>query len=112
MVSAGRLDGRIALVTAAASGIGAASATRLAAEGATVVLTDVADDQGRELAARLAGGTAGDACYQHLDVGLDVDWALLRAFIDDRYGRLDIVHSNAAYVVDKAAHELTLDEWN
>ena len=36
----------------------------------------------------------------------------MRAFIDDRYGRLDIVHSNAAYVVDKAAHELTLDEWN
>src|ERR1700728_4076384 len=61
MVSAGRLDGRIALVTAAASGIGAASATRLAAEGATVVLTDVADDQGRELAARLAGGAAGEA---------------------------------------------------
>ena len=116
MVSAGRLDGRIALVTAAASGIGAASATRLAAEGATVVLTDVADDQGRDLAARLAGGTAGGAAggavYQHLDVGVDVDWALLRAFIDDRYGRLDIVHSNAAYVVDKAAHELTLDEWN
>ena len=116
MVSAGRLDGRIALVTAAASGIGAASATRLAAEGATVVLTDVADDQGRDLAARLAGGTAegaaGGAVYQHLDVGVDVDWALLRAFIDDRYGRLDIVHSNAAYVVDKAAHELTLDEWN
>jgi NAD(P)-dependent dehydrogenase (short-subunit alcohol dehydrogenase family) len=112
MVSAGRLAGRIALVTAAASGIGAASATRLAAEGATVVLTDVADDQGQALAARLAGGTAGGACYQHLDVGVDVDWALLRAFIDDRYGRLDIVHSNAAYVVDKAAHELTLDEWN
>jgi NAD(P)-dependent dehydrogenase (short-subunit alcohol dehydrogenase family) len=112
MVSAGRLDGRIALVTAAASGIGAASATRLAAEGATVVLTDVADDRGRDLAARLAGGAAGGAVYQHLDVGVDVDWALLRAFIDDRYGRLDIVHSNAAYVVDKAAHELTLDEWN
>jgi NAD(P)-dependent dehydrogenase (short-subunit alcohol dehydrogenase family) len=112
MVSAGRLAGRIALVTAAASGIGAASATRLAAEGATVVLTDVADDQGRDLAARLAGGTAEGACYQHLDVGVDVDWALLRAFIDDRYGRLDIVHSNAAYVVDKAAHELTLEEWN
>src|ERR1700679_82366 len=116
MVSKGRLDGRIVLVTAAASGIGAASASRLAAEGATVVLTDVADDQGRDLAARLAGSTAGGAAggavYQHLDVGVDVDWAVLRTFIDDRYGRLDIVHSNVAYVVDKAAHELTLEEWN
>lgn len=111
-MNAGRLDGRIALVTAAASGIGAASATRLAAEGATVVLTDVADDQGRDLAARLAGGVADRADYQHLDVASSDGWAAVRAHVDHRYGRLDIVHSNAAYVVDKPAHELTLDEWN
>jgi NAD(P)-dependent dehydrogenase (short-subunit alcohol dehydrogenase family) len=108
MVSAGRLDGRIALVTAAASGIGAASATRLAAEGATVVVTDVADEQGRDLAARLPGG----AGYQHLDVASADDWAAVRAFVDERFGRLDIVHSNAAYVIGKPAHELSLDEWN
>src|SRR6201995_5191796 len=112
MVSAGQLDGRIALVTAAASGIGAASATRLAAEGATVVLTDVADDQGRELAVRLAGDAAGEVSYQHLDVASADDWAAVRAYVDRRYGRLDIVHSNAAYVVDKPAHELTLEERN
>jgi NAD(P)-dependent dehydrogenase (short-subunit alcohol dehydrogenase family) len=107
-VSAGRLDGRIALVTGAGSGIGAASATRLAAEGATVVLTDVADDRGRALAARLPGG----ACYHHLDVAAGDDWAAVRAHVDRRYGRLDIVHSNAAYAISKPAHELTLDEWN
>src|SRR6202012_5890559 len=112
MASSGRLDGRVALVTAAASGIGAASATRLAAEGATVVLTDVADDQGRALAARLAGDAVGEASYQHLDVASAEDWTAVRAYVDRRYGRLDIVHSNAAYVVDKRAHELTLDEWN
>src|ERR1700742_1217062 len=108
MVSAGRLDGRIALVTAAASGIGAASATRLAAEGATVVVTDVADDQGRELAGRLPRGGG----YQHLDVASADDWEAVRAYVDRRFGRLDIVHSNAASVVDKPAHELTLEEWN
>jgi NAD(P)-dependent dehydrogenase (short-subunit alcohol dehydrogenase family) len=108
VVSAGRLDGRIALVTAAASGIGAASATRLAAEGATVVVTDVADDQGQALAARLPRGGG----YQHLDVASADDWAAVRAYVDRWFGRLDIVHSNAAYVVDKPAHQLTLEEWN
>jgi NAD(P)-dependent dehydrogenase (short-subunit alcohol dehydrogenase family) len=108
MVSVGRLEGRVALVTAAASGIGAASATRLAAEGATVVVTDVADDQGRALAARLPGGSE----YQHLDVASADDWAAVRSYVDRSFGRLDIVHSNAAYVVDKPAHELTLEEWN
>src|ERR1700759_489085 len=108
MVSAGRLDGRVALVTAAASGIGAASATRLAAEGATVVGTDVADEQGRDLAGRLPRGGG----YQHLDVASADDWATVRAYVDRRFGRLDIVHSNAAYVVDKPAHQLTLEERN
>ena len=109
-MSAGRLSGRVALVTAAASGIGAASAERLCRDGAAVVLTDVADDRGAGLAARLSA--SGEASYAHLDVSASQDWAALRGFVDDRYGRLDIVHSNAAYAISKPAHELTLDEWN
>jgi NAD(P)-dependent dehydrogenase (short-subunit alcohol dehydrogenase family) len=105
------LSGRVAVVTGAASGIGAASAARLCAEGATVVLTDVADERGRNLAAKLSAG--GDAAsYHHLDVSAGGDWAALRRYIDDRYGRLDIVHSNAAYAITKPAHELSPGEWD
>jgi NAD(P)-dependent dehydrogenase (short-subunit alcohol dehydrogenase family) len=110
VVSEGRLSGRVALVTGAAAGIGAASAARLCREGAAVVLTDVADDRGRELAAELSAD--GAASYRHLDVSDGADWDALRQYIDDRHGRLDIVHSNAAYAITKPAHELSLEEWN
>ena len=104
------LSGRVAVVTGAASGIGAASAARLCAEGATVVLTDVADKRGRHLAAKLSAD--GEASYHHLDVSADGDWAALRRYVDDRYGRLDIVHSNAAYTITRPAHELSPEEWD
>jgi 3alpha(or 20beta)-hydroxysteroid dehydrogenase len=66
----GRLAGRIALVTGAAGGIGAATARRFAAEGARVVLADVRDDEGAAVAAEL--GEAG--LYLHLDVRDAAGW--------------------------------------
>jgi NAD(P)-dependent dehydrogenase (short-subunit alcohol dehydrogenase family) len=112
-VTGPRLNGRVAVVTGAASGIGAASAARLCAEGATVVLTDVADQRGRELAVQLgASRAAGTASYHHLDVSADEDWSALRRYVGDRYGRLDIVHSNAAHAITRPAHQLSLEEWD
>ncbi|MBO3733118.1 SDR family NAD(P)-dependent oxidoreductase [Glycomyces sp. NEAU-S30] len=62
-----RLAGRVALVTGAASGIGRATAMRLADEGATVIVADVQDGPGQQVAEQLAG-TGGPPSYQHLDV--------------------------------------------
>ena len=105
-----RLDGRVAIVTAAAAGIGAATAQRFASEGASVLITDIADHSGEQLAARIRDD-GGDATFRHLDVGAAAGWAELRAYVDERYGRLDILHCNAAADVLRPAHELTEDEW-
>ena len=81
---------RVALVTGAARGIGAACARRLADDGFAVVLTDIRDDDGAATAASIA-----DAEYRRLDVREEPDWI---AAIDDvlaRHGRLDVLVNNA-----------------
>ena len=86
-----RLQNRIALVTGAARGIGAATARALAAAGATVIVTDIDDAGGAEVAAAL--GDQG--VYRHLDVREERDWEGVMADVLERFGRLDIVVNNA-----------------
>ncbi|MDP9238140.1 MAG: glucose 1-dehydrogenase [Chloroflexota bacterium] len=87
----GRLDGKAAVITGGASGIGAASARLFANEGARVVIADVQDDMGVALAAELGGS----ALYQHTDVSKedDVRRGIERAVAE--FGRLDCIFSNA-----------------
>jgi NAD(P)-dependent dehydrogenase (short-subunit alcohol dehydrogenase family) len=90
-VMKGRLAGKVALVTGAASGIGRRSAERFAAEGAKVLLTDIQDDKGAEIASTLGPMTA----YKRCDVTVEKDIA---AAVDEavrRFGRLDVLLSNA-----------------
>jgi NAD(P)-dependent dehydrogenase (short-subunit alcohol dehydrogenase family) len=68
-----RFDGQVAIVTGAARGIGAATARRLAREGAAVLLTDVIDDEGEAIAAELRRAER-KAIYQHLDVANEDEW--------------------------------------
>lgn len=83
------LNGKTALVTGAASGIGAACARRYAEAGALVICTDVADDAGQQVADDIGGR------YRHLDVADSSAWAALAAELADDPGSLGIVHLNA-----------------
>ena len=99
---AGRLDGKVAIVTGAARGTGAATARRFAAEGARVVLTDVQDELGRREAAELG------AEYVHLDVGSPDDWRAAVAATLDRHGRVDVLVNNAGLLLLAALEDTKL----
>ena len=90
---AGRLDGKVAVVTGGCSGIGLATVRRFVAEGARVVVGDLTDERGREIAEGLGG--ADVATYVHVDVtSADQVEALFTAAVDT-YGALDVAFNNA-----------------
>jgi NAD(P)-dependent dehydrogenase (short-subunit alcohol dehydrogenase family) len=105
-----RFAGRVALVTGAASGIGAATAARLAREGAFVVLADIDAARGAAVAEQLVQA-GGKARFIELNAARAEDWLRAREEVLGVHGRLDILHSNTAQVVLKRAHELAEDEW-
>jgi NAD(P)-dependent dehydrogenase (short-subunit alcohol dehydrogenase family) len=90
----GRVEGKVALVTGGASGLGAASARRLAAEGAKVVLTDVAADAGLSVADQIEDA-GGAALFSPHDVTSEDDWRRVVASALERFGRLDVLVNNA-----------------
>ena len=96
------LQGRVAIVTGAAQGIGAACARRFAREGARVVLADVDDARGQALAAELGG------LYHHCDVGDKAQVDALVAATLARHGRIDVLVNNAG--IFKAADFLEVSE--
>jgi NAD(P)-dependent dehydrogenase (short-subunit alcohol dehydrogenase family) len=110
-VDSHRFESRVAVLTGAASGIGAATARRLAAEGAAVVLLDVADDLGKGVAEDLADA-GHSASFVHCDVSSESDWATAREHILGRYGRLDVLFSNAYWVKVEPLHDLSTADWN
>ena len=89
---AGRLQGKVALVTGAARGQGAAEARLFAAEGARVLLGDILDDEGAAVAAEIGAAAA----YRHLDVASGDDWAAAVADVRARWGALHLLVANAA----------------
>ncbi len=86
-----RLQAKVAIVTGAASGMGAATARLFAAEGAKVVLADITEDAGAALAAEIGG----DARFQKLDVTSEADWEALVAATLSAFGRIDVLINNA-----------------
>jgi NAD(P)-dependent dehydrogenase (short-subunit alcohol dehydrogenase family) len=106
-----RLQGRVAIVTGAASGIGRASAIACAREGAAVLLTDI-DSAGGETAAAEISAAGGTAWFAHQDVAEEPRWAELVAEVMARHGRLDILVNNAGIGDAAAVTEMTLAAWN
>ncbi len=103
-----RLDGKVALITGGARGQGAAEAELFAAEGATVVITDVLDGEGEATAHRL-----GDAVsYVHQDVTNEAEWEAVVAGIVEAHGRIDVLVNNAGIFLQGGALRTELDDWN
>jgi 3(or 17)beta-hydroxysteroid dehydrogenase len=102
-----RLDGKVALISGGARGIGAETARLMIEAGATVVIGDVLDERGRETARAL-----GDkALYVHLDVTSETDWNAAVATATGRFGKLDILVNNAGLFLGKDIESATLAEW-
>ncbi|WP_298331488.1 SDR family NAD(P)-dependent oxidoreductase [Haloactinopolyspora sp.] len=106
-----RFEGTVAVVTGAARGIGAASARRLAAEGAAVLLVDVLDDVAGQVADEIRS-SGGQARFVHGDVASEADWAGVRKAAHEHFGPVGVVHSNAYIHRPGAAHELTPEQWS
>jgi 3(or 17)beta-hydroxysteroid dehydrogenase len=103
----GRLNGKIAIVTGAASGVGKADALLFAREGARVVLTDVNEDAGREVAAHI-----GDAAlFVRHDIASESGWAEVFQAAQSRFGTPDVLVNNAAVLFYSSIEDTTLDDW-
>ena len=106
-----RLTGRVALVTGAASGIGAATARRLASEGAAVLVTDVQDEAGAHVVKQVTA-SGGRAAYAHLDVTSQQEWEAAVTSVVREFGGLDILVNNAGIVDLAGIEETSLADWH
>ncbi|HOZ26066.1 MAG TPA: glucose 1-dehydrogenase [Hyphomonadaceae bacterium] len=106
----GRVSGKVALVTGAASGIGRACAEVLAREGATVIATDVQADKGVDVVAGIAKA-GGKAEFARHDVTSEREWGEIVRRIEKDFGRLDILVNNAGIAVGGMVTDLSLEDF-
>jgi NAD(P)-dependent dehydrogenase (short-subunit alcohol dehydrogenase family) len=104
-----RVDGKVAIITGGARGIGAATARKLVDAGAKVVITDVLTEQGEKTASAIRSD-GGEAVFLPHDVTSEDDWQRVVGTARDQFGGLDILVNNAGIVVIKKIEETTLDE--
>ena len=108
----GRLDGKVAVITGAASGIGRATAIKFAGEGAAVVIADL-NDEGGEAAVRDCKENAGRAVFQKTDVSAEVEIKALIARAIKEFGRLDIMYNNAGIGgAVGSLEQISVEDWD
>ena len=106
-----RLEGKVALITGAARGQGAAEARLFAQEGAKVILADVSDPEGIAVAAEIAEA-GGDAIYVHLDVTDESQWDAAVQSAVTSFGKLDILGNNACIWRRGHVMETSSEQWD
>lgn len=106
-----RLDGKVALITGAARGIGEGHARLFAAEGACVVLTDIRDELGEAVAQEI-NRAGGRATYTRLDVTSSDEWASAVALATSAYGKLTTLVNNAAIYSKTGLLDTPPDVWS
>ena len=107
---AGRVEGKVAIVTGGASGLGAESARRLAREGACVVVTDLAAEAGQAVADQITGA-GGRSHFMVHDVTDEAAWARVVAETKARFNRIDVLVNNAGIGEGEPFLESTLAGW-
>jgi len=106
-----RLEGKVALISGAASGMGAATARRFAREGAKVMIGDQLDEDGQAVADGIVKAN-GTAAFMHLDVTDEAGWRDIVAATVARWGRLDILVNNAGISGSGEADTLGTEAWD
>lgn len=104
----GRLDGKVAIITGAAKGIGLACATRFVKEGAKVVITDVDEEQGVKAAEALGD----NATFVKQNVAKEAEWEKVMTATKEAFGQIDIILNNAGILSFNNAEEITEKDWH
>ena len=106
-----RLEGKVAIVTGGAHGMGAVEAKMLAAEGASVVIADVLEDEGHAVEAEIAEA-GGEGMFVRMDVTSEADWESTVASTVSRFGKLDVLVNNAGISGTIGHQQLSTEAWD
>ena len=106
-----RLEGKVALISGGARGQGAVEARMFAEEGASVVIGDILDEQGRQTEAELQE-LGYNVTFVHLDVTSESDWEAAVQAAVSAYGKLDVLLNNAGILIRKNIEETTEEDWD
>jgi len=104
----GRLDGKVAIISGGARGQGEAEARLFAAEGASVLIGDVLEQEGHAV----AGALQGAAAFERLDVRSEADWASVVSSAVERWGRVDVLVNNAGIFRMASLTTTPVDVWH
>ncbi len=105
------IQGKVAVVTGAGSGIGRASALRLGHEGASVVVSDIDEENGKDVTGQIEAA-GGRAAFVRADVTSEADQQAMLAFAEEKFGGVDILHNNAGIITQRPRYpEAEVERW-